>query len=197
MTLRPEQIRATEYLRDRGTRQRAAEIRDRVAAAFAAFDDVIAAVEAPAARRRPAAESWSVHEMVDHLVESHRAALGELRDLLAGRRPAGPPVPAGLQSSDPMGRSWADLRADLRAIHGEVLDELAAAGDDIPLEARAPAVMVINAADPDGVERPLHWIEELDWKAYAIVFRLHEMDHLGQIRRALHAGGTARAARTA
>jgi hypothetical protein len=30
---------------------------------------------------------------------------------------------------------------------------------------------------------PLEWIEPLDWKAYAIVFRLHTLDHLNQVRK--------------
>jgi hypothetical protein len=47
--------------------------------------------------------------------------------------------------------------------------------------------MVVNVREPDGSERPLHWIEELDWKAYAIVFRLHVLDHLSQIKKTLAA----------
>jgi hypothetical protein len=47
--------------------------------------------------------------------------------------------------------------------------------------------MVINVKDADGREKPLHWIEELDWKAYAIIFRLHVLDHLGQTRKVLKA----------
>jgi hypothetical protein len=31
----------------------------------------------------------------------------------------------------------------------------------------------------------LQWIEECDWKACAIIFRLHELDHLNQSRKAL------------
>ena len=31
---------------------------------------------------------------------------------------------------------------------------------------------------------PVHWIEELDWKAYAVsAFRLHLLDHLSQVRK--------------
>jgi hypothetical protein len=33
----------------------------------------------------------------------------------------------------------------------------------------------------------LHWIEELDWKAYAVIFRLHELDHLSQAKKTLRA----------
>ncbi len=30
-------------------------------------------------------------------------------------------------------------------------------------------------------------VEELDWKAYAIIFRLHELDHLSQAKKTLKA----------
>ena len=47
--------------------------------------------------------------------------------------------------------------------------------------------MVINVKDADGRDTPLHWIEELDWKAYAVIFRLHVLDHLGQARKVVQA----------
>jgi hypothetical protein len=54
-------------------------------------------------------------------------------------------------------------------------------------DVRAPVVMVINVREPDGREVPLSWIEELDWKAYAVIFRLHELDHLNQAKKILTA----------
>jgi hypothetical protein len=45
--------------------------------------------------------------------------------------------------------------------------------------------MVINVRDAEGRTTPLHWEEPCDWKACAVIFRLHELDHLGQIRRLL------------
>ena len=128
---------------------------------------------------------------MDHLVETHRPSIGELRGLLAGRRPEGPPIPAGLQSADPVGRRWPDLLRDLEGLHAEVFGVLAAVPDGYTTDARAPLIMVVNAREADGSEKPLHWVEELDWKAYAIVFRLHVLDHLGQIKKTL---GAARAA---
>ena len=47
--------------------------------------------------------------------------------------------------------------------------------------------MVVNVAGPDGRVRPLHWVEDLDWKAYAIVWRLHAIDHLKQLKKVLAA----------
>ena len=94
------------------------------------------------------------------------------------------PIPAGLQSADPWARGWDDLRDALRRLHADVLDVLAKAPDR-STEARAPVVMVINARQPDGTARPMHWIEACDWKACAIIFRLHDLDHLSQVRKIL------------
>lgn len=186
--MRPEQTRAIEYLRDRGTRAPLAEIRKGVADAFAAFEAAVAGVRTEEARLRPFPGEWTVHEVVDHLVETHRPSVAELRDLLAGRSPAGPPIPAGLQSAAPLARPWDGLCGGLRALHAEALGVLDGAHEHTPLTARAPLVMVINVPEPDGRRVPLHWEEALDWKAYAIVFRLHVLDHLGQVRRLLAAG---------
>jgi hypothetical protein len=157
-----------------------------VGAAFAAIEAEVGRVTAAEAAARSLPGEWTVQEVADHLVETHRRSLGELRDLLAGRRPAGGPIPAAVQSADPLGRRWEDLAADLARLHAEVLDVLAGAPDALT-EARAPVVMVINVREADGSQRPLHWIEELDWKAYAVIFRLHTLDHLAQIRKTLAA----------
>ena len=186
--LRPEQVKAREYFEQKGTRLPAAQVCERVAAALGRLEETVLGVSATDARRRPAAGEWSIHEVVDHLVETHRPSVDELRNLLAGRRPGGPPIPAGLLSADPLSRPWPDLVAELRRLHAEALGVLAGATDAIPLDARAPIIMVINAREPDGREVPVHWIEELDWKAYAVsAFRLHTLDHRSQIVKALDA----------
>ena len=88
-----------------------------------------------------------------------------------------------------MDRRWTDLVGELGALHAETLAALAGATDALPTTARAPIVMVVNVREADGREAPLHWIEELDWKAYAAVaFRLHALDHLSQVRKTLAAG---------
>ncbi len=190
MSLRPEQVRARQYLDERGTRLPAPRIAERVGAAFAATDAVLAEVTEAEAGRRALPGEWTVQEVVDHLVETHRPSLDELRDLLAGRRPPAGPIPAGLQSAEPMARRFPELVEELRGLHARILEVLSRAPDR-PTAARAPVVMVINAREPDGSERPLHWVEDLDWKAYAIIFRLHEVDHLGQIKKVLAAARAA------
>ena len=192
MALRPEQIKAKEYMHQKGTLLPAAQVHERVGAAFAAMETLLDGVGEAEARARAIPGEWTVQEVVDHLVVTHRPSLDELRDLLEDRRPAGGPVPASLQSADPMGRRYGDLVSDLKAVHAAILRVLSGAPDRMTA-ARAPLVMVINAREPDGRQAPLHWIEELDWKAYAVTaFRLHELDHLNQIKKTLQAGHAAR-----
>jgi hypothetical protein len=179
--------KAREYFRTRGTEAPLAEIRSRVADAFAALDALVAPLASGEAAQVSIAGEWAVHEIVDHLIETHRPGLDELWCLLAGRRPPGEPIPASLQSKAALLRPWPWLREELRRVHGGILETLASARDDFATDARAPLVMVVNVKAPDGRMTPLEWVEELDWKAYAIVWRLHALDHLNQARKVLAA----------
>ena len=102
MTLQPEQERALAYARRQSTETPLADLRQRVAKTFAALDAQLASIPAAHARIRPAPAAWSVHEVVDHLIVSHRPAMDLLRTLLAGRELEGGPMPAGLQSPEPL-----------------------------------------------------------------------------------------------
>jgi hypothetical protein len=184
MTMPPEHAKAKAYLLQKGTRAPVARIRERVADAFAALDTFLAGVTATQAGRAPGGSEWSVHEILDHLVETHPRALEEMRALLENRHSPVSPIPAGLQSADPAARRWDDLRGELRRLHADVLDVLAKAPDRLTA-VRAPIVMVINTRQADGSVKAMQWIEECDWKACAIIFRLHELDHLGQARKTL------------
>ena len=187
MTLAPEQIKAREYFHHKGTLLPAAQIRDRVAAAFAATEAFFGSVTDEEARARALSGEWTIHEVVDHLIETHRPSLLELRDLLDGRAPAGGPIPASLQSADPMARPFRALVSDLGKLHADVLGLLSAAPDRMT-DARAAIIMVVNVKEADGKDVPLHWLEQLDWKAYAVTaFRLHELDHLNQAKKTLKA----------
>jgi hypothetical protein len=185
--MRPEQEKAREYLYRKGTLLAPGEIHERVRAAFVATEEFLASVSEAEARGQPAPGEWCVQEVVDHLVETHRPSITELRCLLRGERPPDGPIPAGLQSAAPLRRPWPELVRELKRLHAEVLEILAGIQEGFTSEARAPLVMVVNAKNLDGSESPLHWIEDLDWKAYAVIFRLHEVDHLNQARRALKA----------
>jgi len=188
MTELMEQVRMREYLRDKGDALPLAEVRARVASAFDTMEALLASVSAEEAAGRPLPGAWSIHEVVDHLILTHGPSVGELDDLLAGRRPAGPPIPAGLQSPDPLARPWDALRSALHAQHAAALRTLDGARD-APTDARAPVVAVVNVRGADGRETPVHWEEAIAWKAYAVfAFRLHTLDHIGQVRKLLAAG---------
>jgi hypothetical protein len=171
--LTPEQTRAVDYLRRKGTEAAVAEIRHKVAEAFRELDELVARIPEEAVRTRPRPGRWCVQEVVDHLIESHRPACDELAGLLEGRAPAGEPIPAHLQSPDVLEKEWPALVREMSAVHGRFAGLVAGAPEDTPLVARAPLVMVISG---------LEWIEELDWKAYAMAFRAHALGHAGQIR---------------
>jgi hypothetical protein len=177
--------KAREYFRTKGTLTAPTVIHERIADAFGALDAFLAPISAATAARAAAPGEWTIQEIVDHLVETHRPGLDELWCLLAGRRPPGEAIPAGLQSKSPLDRPWPWLRAELDRIHGEILRTIAAVPASFATEARAPIVMVVNALDEHGRVVPLHWVEDLDWKAYAIVWRLHVIDHLKQARKVL------------
>ena len=181
------QARAREYLRAKGTLVPVPVLRERIADAFAALDALLAPLTAAQAARATIPGEWTVQEIVDHLVETHRPGLDELRCLLAGRRPPGEAIPAGLQSKAPLLRPWPWLLRELRQVHGDILAALDGAPADFATEARAPLVMVVNVQDAEGRSVPVHWVEDLDWKAYAIVWRLHVVDHLNQAKKVLAA----------
>lgn len=162
-----------------------ASITERLARTFGELDALLAEVPADVAARKPAGGGWSVHEVADHLVVSHRPAVGQLRDLLAGRTPTGGAIPAGLQCEAPEATPWRELAGELSRVHGAFLDTVRAAPDDAPLEPRAPVVMVVQCARPDGTHEPVHWIQSFHWKAFAILVRMHAHQHLAQIRRVL------------
>ena len=182
--------KAREYLRTKGTLTPAPVIRGRIAEAFGAFDALVTPLSAAQAARASIPGEWTIHEIVDHLVETHGPGLDELRCLLAGRRPPGEPIPAGLQSKAPLLRPWPWLLEELRRVHGEILRTLDAVRPDFTTDARALLVMVVNLKDAEGRMSRLHWVEDLDWKAYAVVWRLHVVDHLNQARKVLAAMGT-------
>lgn len=179
--------RVREYLRDNGTQAPTPVLRRRVATAFSNLETCLRAIDAQRAARRAWPAEWSLHEIADHVVETHRPSRDELRELLAGRRPAGPPIPASLQSKDPLARAWPALLDDLARVHAEIVVDLGAAPDDWPTDVRARVVVVMNADGTDGATVALTWEDEIDWKAYAVFLRLHAIDHVNQARKVIAA----------
>jgi hypothetical protein len=183
---RPERAAAVDYLRRKGTDAPTSRLLAGLRSTFQRFEQAIDAVPDAIRAKKPQPDAWSVHEIVDHLVETHRRAVGELQDLCAGISPAGGPIPARLTSSDPFARSWPALVTELQGIHSSVLTLANTAGDAAPLSARAPFVMVVKV---DGSSGPdvLEWIELLDWKAYAQALRVHTHEHSLQVERTVAA----------
>lgn len=181
--------KAREYFRTKATPVPVDVLRERIAEPFGAVESLLTLSAAQAARATIPRE-WTIQEVVDHLVETYRPGLDELWCLLAGRRPPGEPIPASLQSKAPLLRPWPWLVDELRRVHAEVLRTLAAVPPDFRTDAKAPLVMVVNVKDAQGKTTPLEWVEDLDWKSYAIVsWRLHAIDHLKQARKILAAAG--------
>lgn len=186
--LLPEQIRALDYLRRKGSQAPANELRGKLSQAFRDFEALLLSV-APAERLvSPAPGKWSPQEILDHLVESHRPAVEPLRQLLQGESTEAVAIPAGLQSPDPHGRSWDALAAELAAIHAGVEALVAEASDTIPLEAKAVVEMVVKVSAEESQEpRPVHWLAPVDWKQYVQALRVHTLEHRTQMERALAA----------
>ena len=164
------------------------EVRDQIVASFTSLEATLAEVPLSKASRRPAPDEWSAQEILDHLVETYRPGVDELRCVLAGQRPPGEPIPAALQSKAPLLRPWAWLREELRRAHDDVVALIDGVSPTFTTAARVPIVMVVNVTEPDGSGRPLHWVEDLGWKAYALTsWRLHAIDHMKQTRKVLAA----------
>jgi DinB superfamily len=186
-TDRPERTAAMDYLRRKGTEAPASRLLAGLQSTFQKFEQTIDRVPEAWRTERPAATSWSVQEIVDHLVESHRPAVVELRDLLAGISPATGPIPARLTSPNALERPWSTLTQELKSVHTDILDVVAGATEDAAsLLARAPFVMVIKVSGEAGPQ-VLEWVEALDWKAYAQALRVHTHEHLAQVERTVAA----------
>jgi hypothetical protein len=187
MSLLPEQIKALAYARKRGTDAAVESIRERVAATYAEFEALVAGIAEPLARQSGSTVGWSVQEVLDHLVESDRAAIDQLSQLFSGQS-CGVPIPASLQSQHPRDLDWDTLRLQFHTVHENVLALLANATDEIPLGATAAVQMVVKCADAAGNLRPVSWVEHFDWKAYSILLHAHNREHIAQVNRILNGG---------
>lgn len=180
----PLQKRALSYLDRKGTRGSWAEILGKARETFLEIEGLIAGLDGETAARVPKWGGWSIHEVIDHLVESHRPGVEHLRKLLEGQRPSDLPVPPNLQSEKPFARSWSDLARRLSRVHREYLALLEDAPEEVP-EVTGPIAMVLKVPSPDGAPELLEWTEEFGAKAQALCLRVHTHEHLEQIRRIL------------
>jgi hypothetical protein len=173
-----------DYLRTRAAGLDAPRIRARVRAAGAELGAALAGLGEADARRRVRPEEWTVAQVVDHVAQSTVRAAEELRHLLAGRRPPGPPIYEGLLSGAAHRVPWSELLEGLReagAALDAVLEEATRRPPPDDAGVTAPAILTAGAPDAGGGAEPFS--AELAWKEYALVQRLHFLDHREQVRR--------------
>jgi len=182
--LSPEAEQMLEYLRSRGESMGAAGIRERIRAAARELETAVAAVSEAQARLRPIADKWTIAEVVDHIAQTQIRAAEELRHLLAGRRPPGPPVYEALRSGAAQWAPWPELVDGLKSANEELIALLASAPESAPAPdaAAVRTVLVVSRALPDSRTASQIFITDLDWREYALLQRLHLLDHRTQIK---------------
>jgi len=181
--LAPESLKMMHYLTIRAAELSAAAICERIRAAAAELETCVAAVDEQQARIHPVPGKWTIAEVVDHISQTQVRATEELRHLLAGRRPPLPPVYEALRSGAGDWAPWDQLRAELHDANGTMLELLETADDRS--SAAAPTVRTVMVALrhlEDGRTTPQIFFAELRWKEYALLQRLHLLDHRTQVK---------------
>jgi hypothetical protein len=110
-----------------------------------------------------------------------------LRHLLSGRRPPAPPVYEALTSGAALWAPWAELLDGLSSANEEMSAQLAAttgaeAARVTGSTATARTILLANRRTPDGRVVPETFVADLDWREYALVQRLHLLDHRTQVK---------------
>ena len=190
--LAPESLRMLDYLRTRASELSAMAIRSRIHAAAGELENAIAGVSASEARLRPFAGKWTIAEVVDHISQTQVRGAEELRHLLAGRRPPLPPVYEALRSGAGQWAPWELLVEELHQANRAMIEVLEAASDH-PSDGNAPTVRTVMVAlrklENTSTEPQIFFVE-LTWKEYALLQRLHLLDHRRQVKE-LHAAAAA------
>src|SRR5262249_8772324 len=151
-------------------------------------ETALAGLDEESARRPGRAGEWTIAQIVDHVAQSTVRSAEELRHLRAGRRPPGPPIYEALLSGAAHRVPGSELVDGLREATAALDDALsgpAALDVDASDAVTAPAVLVLNAGEAGGA--PDIFTAELMWPEYALVARLHFLDHRTQVRQ-LRAG---------
>jgi hypothetical protein len=183
--LAPESIRMMEYVAKRAAELTGAAIREKIRLAAQELENAVAPVTASEARVRPVDGKWTIAEVVDHISQTQIRGGEELRHLLEGRRPPLPPVYEALRSGAGQWAPWDLLKEELHAANQAMIELLQSAPEGVPAP-DAPTVktvMVTLRALPDGATRPQIYFIELPWKEYALLQRLHLLDHRTQVKK--------------
>lgn len=187
-----ERTRFMDYLQSRAASATAQSLRTRFQAAAKEFEATLADVTPEEAAWRPPDGAWSIAQVVDHLAQTTIRSAEELRHLLAGRRPPGPPVYESLTSGAPGREPWSALLEGLRAANHEFHQLLAEAEVEDMTETGTAAgaepptvrtILVVNRQVPGGAIEPEIFSAELSWREYVLVQRLHLLDHRTQVRK--------------
>jgi hypothetical protein len=162
----------------------AAGIRERVRSAARELESAVAVVSESEARLRPIPDKWTIAEIVDHIAQTQIRAAEELRHLLAGRRPPGPPVYEALRSGAPAWAPWPELVDGLRSANEELVALLASAPEPEPAPdaPKVRTILVVSRALPEGPTAAQTFVADLGWREYALLQRLHLLDHRNQVR---------------
>jgi hypothetical protein len=186
--LAPEAIRMLDYLRTRRAELDVAGIRERVRSAAQELEKVVDGVPEADIRVRPVDGKWNIAEVVDHIAQTQIRSAEELRHLFAGRRPPGPPVYEALRTGAAAWAPWQELVDGLRSANHELVELLASApgAAEPPDQATAPKVrtiLVVTRTLPDGGTGPQIFPVDLGWREYALLQRLHLLDHRTQVKK--------------
>ena len=183
MTYLPEQEQLLAYLREKGTNAEAEGLVAAARAAFAQFHEAFAAVPAGLRLVEPFPGRWSPQQILDHVVECHRVAPGQLGRVIQGL-PGNQPIRAYVQSAAPYAHAWRAMLKEFRAIH----DEVVAAAErlaELPMPSVGAPVELVVRHEVAGRMREHEWREMLDWKAYVYALRGHALQHVKQLERTL------------
>lgn len=161
-----EEQRVRSYLVAQGQKRAPGEIIGNVREAMAELLD--AAVAVPAARfgERPEPAEWSGHEVMAHVVDSGRRVTAGILGILDGGAGGSLPEPAGTDPvPDALGAAgWRDvLTRDRDALFARVLAA--------PPDAHLDRTIAISSFGP------------LTWRAALLFLRVHDLDHVGQLRK--------------
>jgi hypothetical protein len=170
----PEEQRAlaVRFLRE-GGRKSASEIEALVGEGHEALLRAIDGVEGSRAKRRPEPDEWSVLEVMDHVVTGKRLVAALCAGLAAGQLPPG----FGASSNGSRAQDGVTL------IRFETLQAARAAAD----EAQASLLNCIRSfeGETDDEMKFTHFVfGSLNCREWAVFQRLHDDNHLAQIRAA-------------
>ena len=180
--LAPESVRMLEYLKMRAKEMGAAAICQRIRSAAADLENAAGEVRPSDARVRPIAGKWNLAEVIDHIAQTQVRGAEELRHLLEGRRPPLPPVYEALRSGAAQWAPWDLLVADLREANRSMIELLERASEEAAEGPRVKTLLVALCKLEDGSSRPQLFFADLTWKEYALLQRLHLLDHRRQLK---------------